>query len=61
MGSEFLKKKVLAAAASSPLLRIAAILLTWQFMDSHKSWLTPHKGGGPHTEWLQWPSLIKHV
>lgn len=44
MGSEF-KKKLLAAAASSPLLRIAAIFLMRQFTDAHKSRLTPHKGG----------------
>ena len=44
MGSEF-KKKLLAAAASSPLLRIAVIFLMQQFTDAHKSQLTPHKGG----------------
>lgn len=61
MGSEFKKKKMLAAATSSPLLRTAAIFLTWQVTGSHKSQLTPHKGWGPHTKRLQWASLTKHI
>lgn len=56
MGSEF-KKKLLAAAASSPLLRIAAIFLMRQFTDAHKSRLTPHKGGSTHRVA---PSAIAH-
>lgn len=60
MGPEF-KKKVLAAATSSQLLRIAAVLPDMALVGSPKSRLTPHKGGGPRPQQLQWLSLTEHI